>query len=77
MKKAYVKPSFAPVILSANAGGCELEVSNWGYGTCPVFTPGLGSVFGGPNNVDCYFNADDLELICFMTLEPNDQVFGS
>lgn len=77
MKKSYIKPSFAPVKLVSANGTCTLEVANWGYGSCPVETPGLGSIFGGPNQVDCVFDADDDELICFMTLEPNEEVFGS
>lgn len=77
MKKAYTKPSFAPVKLDATGGSCDVEITNWGYESCSIDIPGVGLLYGGPQWIPCEFNADENEILCIMSFDPGTTVFGS
>ena len=79
MKKEYVKPSFEAVNfdLETNiATSCDIRVAGHGWEVCAVDIGGLGTIFGGPYELNCDFEAEETGL-CYFTAVPNNNVFGS
>ena len=77
--KNYIKPCFTPITLSANggSGACDIQGAHNGFELCAVDIPGVGNVFGGPNEILCDYDAGIDFGVCYFTAGPNTTVFGS